>query len=227
MSPNSGGRMKKTAKFTLSVCLLLSTSLPAFAFDDGDFQIWDTESVEVKLNDSLKVKIEEELRFGDDISELYYTHTDGGFTYNAAKGFDLGMNYRQVYEKKKGEWKYENRPHANATLKWNWQDFKFSDRSRLELRSPEDKSTSWRYRNKLTIKLPWKWTDFDIQLYIADEFFIDFHGEKFNRNRIYAGFAFKLTKNFKADLFYLWQTSESDDDWTDYNVIGVKLKAVF
>jgi hypothetical protein len=201
--------------------------LPALAFENGDFQLWNTESVEGKLDDRLKVKVEQELRFGDNISELYYTHTDGGFTYNVTEGLDLGLNYRQVFEKKNGEWKEEARPHANATVKWSWQDLKFSNRGRLELRCPEDKSDVWRYRNKLTVSFPWKWTDYDIQPYVADEIFVDFHGDKLNRNRLYVGVKMKLIEHLKADLFYLWQASESSNKWTHYNVIGVKLGLVF
>jgi hypothetical protein len=219
--------MKKLIVVASTISLLLSTVLPAYAFDDGDLQLWNTEIAEAKINDSLKVKIEEELRFGEDVSELYYTHTDGGFTYKLTDMFDVGLNYRLAYEKKDGEWKEENRPHVHGTLKWAWQDFKFKDRSRLECRNPEGKSTAWRYRNKLTVYSPWKWTEFDIQPYIADEIFVDFHGEKINRNRLYAGFGLKLIEHFKADLFYLWQSSGKKGKWTDYNVIGIKLKAIF
>jgi hypothetical protein len=209
------------------IALYLLCALPAFAFDDGDFQLWQTTSAETKLNTDLKIKVEEELRFGDDISELYYTHTDGGIDYKVTDGLHLGLNYRQIYEKKKGEWKYENRPHANGTLKWKIEGFSFSDRSRLEFRKPEDKDAKWRYRNKLTVNLPWKWTEFEIQPYVADEIFIDFEGDKFNRNRLYGGIKMKIIKNLKAELFYLWQSSKTDDDWIDYNVLGIKAKLIF
>ena len=219
--------MKRLTTAGLSIFLGLSVALPVFAFEDGDLQLWNTNSIKTKLNKSLKIKVEEELRFGDNISELYYTHTDGGLTYGVNDNLDLGINYRQVFVKIKGEWKEEYRPHANATLKWVGQDLKFSDRSRLEFRMPEGEDDRWRYRNKLSVKFPWKWTDLDIQPYVADEVFIDFDGEKLNRNRLYAGFQMKLIEHLKADIFYLWQASEKSDKWTSYNVIGIKLKAFF
>ncbi len=223
--------MYKTMKIIITVglgfCLCLCAVLPVFAMDDGDFQIWNAESVEGKLNDRLKLKLEEELRFGDNAGELYYTHTDGGITVSVTDSLDLGMKYRQIYEKKNGKWKEENRPHFNAAVKWACQGFKFKDRSRIECRVREDKDDTFRYRNKLSLDFPVKWTRFDIQPYIADEIFIDFDGEKFNRNRLYAGFKAKLFKHLKTDIFYLWQSSEKSDKWIDYNVIGVKVKAVF
>ena len=219
--------MKKWIFAGVCIYLYAAAVVPVFAYDDGDLQVWNTGIVEGKLNDRLKVKVEEELRFGDDVSELYYTHTDGGFTYNVTGGLDLGMNYRQVYEKKNGEWKEENRPHANGTVKWHWYGIGFSDRNRIELRIPEGKDDEWRYRNKLTAAFPVKWARLDMEPYAADEIFVDLHGNKFNRNRLYAGFKIKLLEHLKSDVFYLWQASEKKNKWTSYNVIGIKVKAVF
>ncbi|MGB2630651.1 MAG: DUF2490 domain-containing protein [Candidatus Omnitrophota bacterium] len=207
--------------------LILTGIMPASAYENGDLQLWNTDSIEARLNENLKVKVEEELRFGGDISELYYTHTDGGFTLKVNGNLDLGLFYRLIYEKKKGKWKEENRPHADATLKWDLSGFKLSDRNRLEYRDFEDEDCKWQYRNKLTAQFPWKWTESDIQPYLADEIFVDFQGEKFYRNRFYAGFTMKIIKYLKADIYYLLQNSEKKDKWTGYNVIGIKLTAIF
>ncbi|MGB3058044.1 MAG: hypothetical protein WBC16_07815, partial [Candidatus Omnitrophota bacterium] len=53
--------------------LILTGIMPASAYENGDLQLWNTDSIEARLNENLKVKVEEELRFGGDISELYYT----------------------------------------------------------------------------------------------------------------------------------------------------------
>ncbi|MDP8299651.1 MAG: DUF2490 domain-containing protein, partial [Candidatus Tantalella remota] len=201
----------------------------AFAFQYGDFQIWNTDKVDAKINDRLKFKAEQELRFGNNVSEFYYTHTDGGFAFKAADALYFGVNYRLIYEKNSnGKWKLENRPHVNATLKWKLYGFKFSDRNRMELRIRDGKDDVWRYRNELTVKYPWKWTKMEIQPYTADEIFVDLHSGNLSRNRIYNGFTFKLFEHLKGDLFYLWQISRSDKaKWTAYNVLGIELKVVF
>ncbi|MFH1309770.1 MAG: DUF2490 domain-containing protein, partial [Candidatus Omnitrophota bacterium] len=196
--------------------------ISGFAFSNGDVQFWNTESIETNVNDKLKIKVEEELRFGGDISELYYEHTDAGFNYNVTKGLDFGLNYRQICEKKDGEWKNECRPHANVIFKGDWQGVKISDRNRFELRCPEDKADEWRYRNKLSVTLPWKWTSFDIQPYLADEVFVDFHGDRITRNRLYSGIKAKLMEHLKSDIFYLCEFNKSSDKvWTYNNVIGL------
>jgi hypothetical protein len=212
----------------LAVLSCFFAVLSAFAYEDEDVQLWNTESIEARLNDHWKVIAEQEFRIGDNISDLYYIHTQGGLDYKVTDGLHLGIDYRQVWEKEKdNKWTRENRPQFNGTVKWNWYGFDFSDRSRLEFRILENKDDRWRYRNKLTASLPWKWTGFDIRPYVADEIFVDFYGERINRNRLYAGITFKLVKNFNADLFYLRQSSKKNNKWTNINAIGVKLKAAF
>ena len=202
--------------------------LDSFATDDGEFQYWNTESISFKVNKDLKITLEEEFRFGDDAAELSYQHSDLGITYlGLAQWLDIGLNYRHVFEKKSDKWKEESRPHLNATVKWKLFDIDFSDRSRFEYRDREDAENYWRYRNKFSLKFPFKFTRFQIQPYLADEIFYDFDAETLNRNRFYSGFEFKITKNLKGDIFYLLQRSESNDKWININVLGTKLKLSF
>jgi len=200
----------------------------AFAFDDNDTQYWNTESISWRFGEGWGAKIEEEFRFGDDAQNFYYQHSDFGFTCSGlADWFILGANYRQIFEKKKGIWKQENRPHINGTVKFKLQDMAISNRGRFEYRHREDADNLWRYRNKISVKLPMALTEFKLQPYIADEIFLDFDKEELDRNRVYIGFFITLSENIKGDLFYLWQTSKSNGTWTDYHIGGTKAKLSF
>ncbi|KPK40431.1 MAG: hypothetical protein AMJ78_07195 [Omnitrophica WOR_2 bacterium SM23_29] len=216
--------MKKIIILVISILIFSNYS---FAFDDGDFQHWNTETISWKINKDLTTAIEEEFRFGDDGGDLYYQHTDLGIAYSGlTKWLDIGVNYRLAFEEKNNDWKYINIPHLNGTLKFDLYNFNFSDRSRFEYQDKEEGNDVWRYRNKFTIKLP-KFTRFDIQPYVADEIFVDFDEEELNRNRLSTGITWKLLKNLKGDIFYLWQSSKSGGTWVDYNVLGTKLKLSF
>ncbi|TRZ48767.1 DUF2490 domain-containing protein [bacterium] len=204
---------------------LLTTKV--YAYDDGDFQIWNTENQEFKVNKESKITLEEEFRWGDDASDFYYHHYDAGFVYTLNKHLDLGINYRQVYEKKKGEFKEENRPHVNATLKYELYGFKLDDRNRIEYRHFDYQTDTWRYRNKFAVKFPWKLTRFEIQPYMADEIFVELEDGSLSRNRVYSGIGFTITKNIKGEVYYLLQSSKSSSQWVDSNVLGTKLKLVF
>jgi hypothetical protein len=200
----------------------------SFAFDDGDVQYWNTESISWKFTDDWKAKIEEEFRFGDDMQDFYYHHSDFGLSHSGlAEWLALGVHYRQVFEEKSGVWKQENRPHLNATIKFKLEGLDVSNRSRFEHRDREDADTDWRYRNKSSVTFPIKWTTFEIQPYIAHEIFIDFDAEDFTRNRLYAGLGLKLYKQLTGEIYYLWQSTKSNEDWIDYNILGTKLKVSF
>lgn len=210
----------------LAVGLVMAVSGMVYAYDDGDFQVWNTENQEFKVNKELKITTEEEFRWGNDASDFYYHHYDAGFVYGVNKNLDLGVNYRQVYEKKSGDFKEENRPYINGTLKFDLSGFKLEDRNRFEYRHFDYQEDSWRYRNKFTLRSPWKFTKLEIQPYLADEIFVDLNERIFNRNRFYSGFGLSLTKNLKAEIYYLLQSTKGSS-WTDANVLGTKLKLVF
>jgi len=210
----------------LFVCMFGSSS---FGFDDGDFQFWSTASASFKVTDNWGGKFEEEFRFGDDASQLYYQHSDLGFVYRGlADWLDVGLNFRLVFEKNSaGQWKQENRPHLNATFKGKLNGVSVSNRSRFEYRDREDKKDVWRYRNKLTVKLPIELTELKLKPYIADEIFVDFEGAGVNRNRFYAGLSAPISKRLDGGLYYLWQSSKSAGTWKDINVLGIQLKIHF
>jgi len=216
-------------RFVLTAVIIMLTGGICFAVNDKGFQYWSTAGAEFNINKDWKVTFEEEFRFGNGGGNLYYKHSDLGFVYSGlAKWIDIGLNYRQVFEKdSKNEWKQENRPHLNITLKGKIYDCDISSRSRFEYRDREDKADIWRYRNKFTLKLPVQLTALKLQPYVADEIFVNFDKEDFNRNRLYFGFSLKLTKNIKCDIFYLWQASRSSEEWKDIDVLGTQLRFLF
>ena len=203
-------------------------NIELYAYDDGDFQVWNTDVEEFKINDDSKLALEEEFRWGDNANEFYYHHYDIGFFYNLKKYLNIGGGYRHIYELKKGKFKIENEPYVTLTLLWGLKGLKLEDRSRMEYRHFDYQADSWRYRNKLTMKLPWKFTKMEIQPYLSDEILIGFGGiSEFNQNRYSCGLGMNLTKNVKAEIYYMLQSTKSSGRWIDANVLGTKVKLVF
>ncbi len=217
--------MKRTSFILIGFILMLVARV--YAYNDHDFQVWNTDVEEFKVNKDAKIALEQEFRWGNNASEFYYQHYDIGFFYNLRKWLNIGGGYRHVYELKKGKFKVENEPYVTATLLWGLLGFKFDDRSRIEYRHFDYQADSWRFRNKFTVKLPWKFTKLEIQPYLADEIFLDFQNKAFSRNRFSVGLAINLTKNLKAEMYYLLQSSRSANKWVDANVLGTKVKLVF
>jgi len=221
-----GGSMKK--QIVLVMALLLIVTVMAYAYDDGDFQVWNTDVEEFKINSNSKIALEEEFRWGDNANEFYYHHYDAGVFYNLKKYLNIGGGYRHIYELKKGKFKQESDPYITATLLWDIKGFKFEDRNRIEYRYFDYQADSSRYRNKITMKLPWKLTKIGIQPYLSDEFFVSFGGtNQFNQNRFSSGIGMNLTSNVKAEAYYMLQAAKSSGKWMDTNVLGTKLKIAF
>jgi len=218
---------KNTVKVIVLTLCLVAAGFKAYAYDNGDFQIWHTENQDVKLNKISKLALEEEFRFGNNAGEFYYQHYDAGIIYDVNKNLSIGANYRQIWELNKGEFRPEYRPHINATVKWDLYGFQCEDRNRLEYRLFDYQDGIVRYRNKLTVKFPWKFTKLEVQPYVADEIFADINGAIMRRNRFYTGLWFNLTKEMKAEAYYLLQSSKSSGRWTDANVLGTRLKISF
>ncbi|MDP8266243.1 MAG: DUF2490 domain-containing protein [Candidatus Aceula meridiana] len=218
--------MKKII-FTLSFVLICASL--AFAYDDGDFQIWQTNNASWKISDNWKMSLEDEMWWGDNASDFYYNHTDLGIVYSGlAKWLDIGVNYRGIYSQSKNTWSYEHRPHFNLTLKTKIDDFDVSNRSRFEFRIGEKMEDKFRYRNKTTLRFPWKWTKFEIRPYIEDEIFIESESTEFTRNRIYTGVTFTIAGPVKGELFYMFQLAKSSSaEWNGTNVLGIKTKLSF
>ncbi|OGX19493.1 MAG: hypothetical protein A3K83_06475 [Omnitrophica WOR_2 bacterium RBG_13_44_8b] len=212
--------------FGISLAVL---NIRVYAYDDGDFQVWNTDTEEFKINNDTKMVWEEEFRWGDDSREFYYHHYDLGFSFNLKKYLSVAGGYRHVLSLQANKWKIENEPYVSATLSGAFKGLPLDTRSRIEYRHFDYKADSWRYRNKFTVKLPWKFTALNIQPYISDEIFVIFGGTcQFNQNRISCGLGTDITRNVKAEVYYLLDSSKnSKGKWTDANVLGTKLKITF
>jgi hypothetical protein len=199
------------------------------AFDDEGVQWWTSTEVSTGLTKNWKVTFEQALRLGNDGGNLYYEHSDLLLTYSGlAEWLDVGAAFRVIYEKdSKDVWTRENRPHFDVTLKGKLFDCSVSSRSRFEFRDLKDKEDVWRYRNKFTLKLPFELTELKLKPYIADEIFITLTDDEIDRNRAYLGVIWPLCKGLDADIYYMWQTSKSIEEWKDIYVIGTGLKFRF
>lgn len=215
-------------KILIAIGLILLLSADSYAYKDGDFQVWNTDVEEIQLNKDLKLSFEQEFRWGDNASEFYYQHYDAGLSYNLNRYWSVGGGYRHVLNKSKGKFLIENEPYVVATFASQFAGFKYDDRSRIEYNHFDYKDDTWRYRNKLTIKAPWKFTKLEIQPFIADELLILFDdGQRLSENRAAAGLAMSITKNLKGEIYYMFRSAKSGLKWTDTNVLGTKLKLAF
>jgi hypothetical protein len=200
-----------------------------FAGRSGDLEYWQTQGASVDINKDFAFTVSQELRFGRHNGNPYLYNVDLGIVYKGlAEWLDLGFNFKKEYEQdSSGEFRNENRPNLNITVKGKLFELPVSNRSRLAWRDFETKEEVWRYRNRSTAKLPFRLTKLNLQPYVAEEWFVNIGDDNINQNRLFSGFSWMLTKNISGNVHYLWKTSKISGGWRDTNVIGTQFKILF
>ena len=222
--------MAKTLKFWLFFVAIAGffTSV-GFAARNGNLEHWQEIGVDFDINEDWKFAVTEELKLGEHNGNPYLHNTDMGLVYKSfGDWIDVSLNFKKEYEKDSaGKFRHENRPHINIMLYGKAFGLDLAHRSRLEYRDRQHKETVWRLREKFRIKLPYKFTKFNLQPYIADEIFLNLGEDNVNQNRFFAGFSGKLAKDIKINLFYMWKKSKITGGWRDTNVIGTQIRFLF
>jgi hypothetical protein len=205
-----------------------SIAFNAYAYENGDFQIWNIDSQNIEVTKNVKLSMEQEFRFGENASEFYYQHYEWGALFGFDKMLDIAFCYRLVLDKYKHKWREEDQPNVNATLKLDIWKFKIDDRNRIEYRHYRFKEDSARYRNKFGVKLPLEFLKIKVSPYVSDEIFIASDSTGFNENRLSSGVEFELTKYAKADICYMFKSNRIIyDKWNSANVLVTKMKIAF
>jgi hypothetical protein len=220
---------KRSIKIIVPTILIAMLGINAHAYDNGDFQIWNTDYEDVKVYKDVKLSLEQEFRYGKNASEFYYQHYDFGAVFSYDKMLDLGFFYRQVFERlHEKKWREEDEPNINATLKLDLWKFKIDDRNRLEYRHFRYKDDMVRYRNKFTIKLPLEFKKIKFSPYSCDEMFVSSDSTGFDENRFSSGLEFEVTKNSKFDVYYMFKENKIKGyKWNNTNVLGMKIRIAF
>jgi hypothetical protein len=196
---------------------------------DEGFQWWSYVEVSTGIANDWKATFTEEFRMSDGGGNFYNTQPSLMFTYSGlAKWLDIAAGFRQEYQKdSENNWRRENRPQMDITLKGSLFDCSLSSRNRIEYRDFENKPDVWRYRNKFTLKLPFELTPMKLKPYTADEVFITLNDDNIDKNRLYFGVILPVQKGIDIDIYYLWQASRSQGEWKDIEAIGTGLKFEF
>jgi hypothetical protein len=209
--------------FFLSVVL----SGMGFAYVDGDNRYWVFGTICWKPDKLWNASFMEELYFADNYRDHYYTCHQISLGYlGLGDWISVDADYRLTYSKSDAANPFtrEDRPRISSTVKWKTLGADLSNRFMMEYRCFETTSPGWRYRNKLQVTLPYKFTAFNIQPYFGDEPFYDLKVGDFNYNEAFAGVSYKLTDGFSGTVFGLVSSSKSGSATTHGKIIGTSFK---
>jgi hypothetical protein len=219
---------KNIARAAILVICFAAVGFRAYGYENGDFQIWNTDAEEIRIGKDTKFVMEQEFRYGENAGELFYQHYDWGFAWAFDKRLEISTGYRLVFERYKKKWRESDEPFLNITPKIDLWGFKLDDRNRIEYRHFRFADDQIRYRNRFTVKYPIAFHSIKIAPYISNEIFVSSNGTGYNQNRFQSGLEFELTKYVKADLSYMMQQVRiKNDKWKEANVLWAKLKIAF
>ena len=227
-----------------TVLVILALAASAKAYETGDSQVWLTFTFSGKFTNNLSASIYENFRLGDDAKDFYYSETALLLDWTPRPWLTLGAGYTEAKNKKTKTlydasgaevldeyWEYEHQPNVSVTFKGAFSGWKLDDRTRVEYRMKENTQDYFRYRNRIRLISPWKWTALKInprtyyELNLSDlPNDVDW---EFDRQRFYIGATLSLLNHINGELYYLKQLDWTGGDWREYNVFGVGLSASF
>ncbi|MBN2068553.1 MAG: DUF2490 domain-containing protein [Opitutales bacterium] len=206
-----------------AIALVGMAAYQAHAYEDGDTQLWLKASAKLKVASSTTFVLEEEFKYGDDMSELYDKETLIMLDHKINDYFSIAYGYRHVVELSGNTWKDEDRPTLDFKFKQSASGWSFEERIRWEYRMKQDSDEYSRYRVSVKAKSPWKFTSLALNPYVSVE---SNYSDKdsnagWDRHRFYVGMGMKFNDHISGDLYFCRQRDDKGSSWRDYNAIGM------
>lgn len=166
---------------------------------------------------------------------FFYQHSDIQAKYLFGDYIDIFTDYRLIFQEKtvKAGFKDQSMFLEGFDLKSSDTQYgKISLRSRLEIGlNPYPTPTSYQLNEFPKYNLPWKFTKFQFNPFVADEMFFDCRNNlDFDKNRVYLGIDWQISKRIKCSTYYFResvQPSSTKGRWTQADVIDQSITFVF
>ncbi len=211
-------------RYILSL-ILLPIGLVAKLNGPNDFQIWNHDTLEKKINELFDVRLESEFRWGDDATELWLVLVEGYLVYHHRKYLNIASGYRQTWVKGPKKWRTIFIPTFDLTLQTYGLKWHLSNRNRVQLLFPEHHSLELVYRNKTVWTSPWEWTQLKLKPFLGNElFFAEKKG--FFENRFDVGFHLPIVHPLTGKLYYRLITVDREH-WINIHVLAIDLHLKF
>lgn len=212
--------------------VLLLLALPAEA-ENHDLEWWTWQSAKLDLSELSRIEgsqlyLKNENRFNEDIENHSVWNWDVGLNVPVPglKGWSLMPVYRNVTKNVNSRREsHEDRYYFDLSHRWKdvaSSGWELAFRVRHEIRDIHALSgIVHRLRPKLTMShaLPIQLGDKPIGFYVSEEPFYNFENDRWNRNRLGAGFKLPVHKNADLTLGYQLESERKGKDWDDDSMI--------
>ena len=199
--------------------LLLLTTLP-FAVNATDTGTSHNLFILDRLDDKWFFVGRANLVTRDGTADTFFGYVDANARYSIDKNWAIEAGYRQAYLELPSGTRTEYRPMFALYWRHLGDNWKFSNRNRLELRYFEGNAKDRvRYRNESVLTSKHTITSLELTPFIEEEFFYDLTDSELNINWLTAGVSKFWTKNFKWKLGYRLQSQKFGGEWQTRNVL--------
>jgi hypothetical protein len=207
--------------------LLFPLSLFAHLNGSGDFQIWNTDTINIRSSKRMILTGQTEFRYGRDGSKLYYKHYQGEITFIRSPHTLITPGYRQVYHRRHGDWVKEYQPRCAITFQVQTKSkWLISDRNLILYRIQEGHNR-WVYRNRLEFLTPIRITRKGMGPFFSNEFFWA-ETQGINQNRLIFGLRIPYHQRTQLDLYYMLRSLKNHNkDWIQQNILGLHFALFF
>jgi len=194
---------------SLSLVFLLTLVTPASsqtAIDQTDTQQWNDVFIAVPITKQVDFNVLGTLRIGRDISHTVDERFGVGATFRIGQHVTLVPAYLHIETQPfEGIRLHEERLNLAAILRYEANQFRFSDRNLLKRRFRRPGINSTRYRNRFQVEHPVGPDKMKLSVFVSEEVFYDWSVDDWVRNRVAAGIIKPLNKNLTLELYYLRQ----------------------
>jgi len=208
-------------KFVITIIILLLFNSSVFAGDSTES--WNTLTFKHKLNDQFTYFLNGTERIRDNVGEHEYWELRTGVSYKVSDHWSFAVNYLHGESKSAAnKWIDENRFEADAIYKWNWGEFKWSDRFRYANKNINGVEWS-QYRTKIKVAKPISVFNHKLTAYADNEMFYNDNVDQYNENRASLGFSKKISDDVSGSLYYMYRANKGVNDWSGVNIMGTSL----
>ncbi|WP_420421180.1 DUF2490 domain-containing protein [Simkania sp.] len=174
----------------LLLFFLFPLTLFAKVGQDGDFQIWNENVVNLKLDPKVTFAISNEYRWGDNASKIYYKHLQGKLLCKVSPRLSLHPGYLMMWFRASNKWVIVYEPLFEFTvqlLKNQYVEVKNRNRVGYNvIPGVFGGKNAWSYRNRTHFHIPVTIHGYQFKLFVGDEIFF-LQGRGFSQNRVMGG----------------------------------------
>lgn len=191
--------------------ILLTFFTLGLSGQEQDFQTWQSIGVSYRINEKIKIGLENESRFRGNSSIMDRNQIDIGIDYSINEALSAGIYYRYIAENPFNEsYLTRNRFYTDINYEWKPKRFEIATRLRIATDAEDNESFSeifngWIHREKLTLRYNIRKTSFTP--YLAGEIFFPLrtYDHYLQKYRLFAGFTYRLNQSNRIGLSLMSQ----------------------